>query len=130
MRGRSGFTLLELLVVIGIISLLMVAVIPAVNSLSKSSGRKGAISNLTSVIEQTRSLALSDARNTYIAVFATSIPGTAPPTMVQDYSYRAYAVFEDDASAQLTPLKSPNGRSYRVALAFVTKTNRVARAPA
>jgi competence protein ComGC len=52
-----AFTLLELLVVI---SLLLVAVIPAVNSLSKSSGRKGAISNLTTVIEQARSLALSE----------------------------------------------------------------------
>ena len=57
-RERSGaFTLLELLVVVGIVSLLLVAVIPAVTSLSKSSGGKAAVSNLMNALEQARSLA-------------------------------------------------------------------------
>lgn len=107
-----------MLVVIGIIALLLVAVIPAVNSISKSTGRKGAMSNVTSMIEQARSLALSDARNTYIA-FATVLPAGATPQMIQDYSYRAYAVFEDTASG--TPhgiqvskwQKLPTGISFR-----------------
>jgi prepilin-type N-terminal cleavage/methylation domain-containing protein len=117
-RGRyRGFTLLEVLVVVGIISLLLVAVIPAVTSLSKSSGRKGAISNLISMIEQARSLALSDARNTYV-VFATTLPGSATPQMIKEYSYRAYAVFEDTASGatklQVTKWqKLPTGISFR-----------------
>ena len=102
----------------GIISLLLVAVIPAVNSLSKSSGRKGGISNLTIVIEQARSLALADSRNVYVAV-VTTLPTTAPPTVIDDYSYRAYAVFEDDAAGtahniQVTKWqKLPPGISFR-----------------
>lgn len=116
-RERFAFTLLEVLVVIGIISILLVAVIPAVTSLSKSSGRKGAASNLISMIEQARSLALSDARNTYVA-FATTLTGSATPLMVQEYSYRAYAVFEDAASGagklQVTKWqKLPKGISFR-----------------
>jgi prepilin-type N-terminal cleavage/methylation domain-containing protein len=115
-RPRA-FTLLEMLVVIGIIAILLVAVIPAVNSISKSTGRKGAMSNVTSMIEQARSLALSDARNTYIA-FATVLPAGATPQMIQDYSYRAYAVFEDTASgggkAQVSKWqKLPTGISFR-----------------
>ncbi len=52
--GATAFTLIEMLVVIGIISILLVAVIPAVNSLSKSGGRKASISALLGAIEQTR----------------------------------------------------------------------------
>ena len=117
-KTRSAFTLIELLVVIAILSILLVALKPALNSLSKSSGRKGAISALTSVVEQARSLALSDARNTYVA-FAGTLPGTPTPQMVQDYTYRAYAVFEDDASGashavQVTKWnKLPTGISFR-----------------
>jgi type II secretory pathway pseudopilin PulG len=113
----NSFTLLELLVVIGIIALLLVAVVPAVTNMSKSSGRKGAISNIASIIEQARSLALSDARNTYVA-FATALPAAATPQMVQDYSYRTYAVFEDNplgaGRLQVTKWqKLPTGISFR-----------------
>lgn len=115
---HSAFTLIELLVVIGIIAIMLVAVIPAVTSLSKSSGRKSGISNLSIMIEQARSLALSDSRNTYVA-FATTPPAGASPAVIDDYSYRAYAVFEDDAAGmphaiQVTKWqKLPPGISFR-----------------
>jgi prepilin-type N-terminal cleavage/methylation domain-containing protein len=117
-RARCAFTLIELLVVMGIISLLLVAVIPAVNSLSKSSGRKGGISNLTTIIEQARSLALSDSRNAYV-VFVAIVSPPAPASVIEEYSYRAYAVFEDDSagtahSIQVTKWqKLPAGLSFR-----------------
>lgn len=110
-RERFAFTLFELLIVIGIISLLLITVLPAVNSLSKSGGRKGAISNLTIIIEQARSLALSDARNTYVA-FTGDVS-------LSEYTYRSYAVFEDDATGvahaiQVTKWqKLPTGISFR-----------------
>ncbi|MEO5720647.1 MAG: type II secretion system protein [Chthoniobacterales bacterium] len=119
MRERTrAFTLIELLVVIGIIAIMLVALIPAVNSLSKSSGRKGAISNLTTIIEQARSLALADARSTYVA-FATTLPGSPSPAISDEYSYRAYAVFKDNANGaphaiQVTKWqKLPEGISFR-----------------
>ena len=116
-RPRA-FTLIELMVVIGIISIMLVAIVPVVSSLSKSSGRKGAISNLTVIIEQARSLALSDSRNAYVA-FAGPLPANAAPTLVDEYSYRSYAVFEDDATGvphaiQVTKWqKLPSGISFR-----------------
>ena len=104
----------------GIIGIMLVAIIPAVSSLSKSSGRKSGISNLTILVEQARSLALSDSRNTYVA-FTTALPSGALPTVIDDYSYRSYAVFEDDAlgaphAIQVTKWqKLPPGISFRSA---------------
>jgi prepilin-type N-terminal cleavage/methylation domain-containing protein len=90
-----AFTLLELLVVIGIIAILLVAALPAVTSLSKSSGRKGAISSLLGSIEQARSLAIKDGQATYLV-----LPGQLPPgadsSTIQRYGYRSFAIFEDE----------------------------------
>lgn len=115
---RDAFTLIELMVVIGIIALMLVALIPAVSSLSKSGGRKAAIGNLAILIEQARSLALADARNTYIA-FVAALPSSASQAVVADYSYRAYAVFEDDANGNPHAIQTtkwqrlPTGISFR-----------------
>ena len=127
--GNPGaFTLLELLVVIGIISILLVAIVPAVNSLSKSSGRKAALGNLLGAFEQARAQAIKDGQATYV-VFPDQLPGTPDAAMVQRYSYRSYAIFEDDAVTpgavkQLTPWRSlPTGVSLRsVSLGFLAKT--------
>ncbi len=83
----SAFTLLELLVVVGIISLLVVAVIPAVTSLSKSSGSKSAVSGLMNSLDQARALALTSGAATYV-VFADQ-------TTPENYRCRAYIVFQE-----------------------------------
>jgi prepilin-type N-terminal cleavage/methylation domain-containing protein len=112
----SAFTLVEMLVVIGIISVLLVAVIPAVNSLSKSNGRKAAISNLLGVIEQARAQAIKDGQPTYV-VFPTFSAGTQ--ATLDRYNYKSFAIFEDDPAnpntpKQLTPWKTlPTGVSLR-----------------
>lgn len=115
--GRRGFTLVELLVVIGIISVMLVAIVPAVNSLSKGAGRKGAVGNLLSGVEQARALAITERRNTYVA-FITSLPGSVPPSLAEEYSYRAWAVFADapggGARVQVTKWQQlPRGISFR-----------------
>ncbi len=76
-----------------IISVLLVAVIPAFN-LTKSSGRKGAISNLLGAIEQGRAQAIKDGRPTYV-VFATTL-STTDQNIIQRYLYRSVAIFKDD----------------------------------
>jgi prepilin-type N-terminal cleavage/methylation domain-containing protein len=117
-RERSAFTLLELLVVMGVIAVLLVAIIPAVNSLSKSSSRKGAIGNLKGAIEQARVAAIKDGQPTYV-VFATTLPGSPDTGTVQRYSYKSYAIFEEDPAApatpkQLSPWRTiPTGASMR-----------------
>lgn len=113
---RRAFTLIEMLVVIVVISILLVAVIPAVNSLSKSNGRKGAASALLGAIEQARSLAIKDGQSTYL-VFPTFTSGAQ--ATLDRYNYKAYAIFEDDPAnpttpKQLTPWKTlPTGVSLR-----------------
>ncbi len=127
--GRShAFTLIELLVVIGIIAIMLVAIVPAVNSLSKSSGRKGAISNLLGAIEQTRAQAIKDGQPTYL-VFPDQLPAGTDSATTQKYAYRSYALFEDDpanpgAQKQVTPWRTlPTGISiHSGSLGYLAKT--------
>ena len=86
----TGFSLVELLVVIGVISMMLVLIAPAVTSLSKSSGRKSAVSNLMNALEQARSLAVSSGSATYVVFADQSTPA--------DYRCRAFMVFQDRAN--------------------------------
>src|SRR5262252_6096424 len=118
-RAKS-FTLLELLVVITIIAILLAAIVPAVNSLGKSSARKSAVNNLLGAIEQARAQAIKDGQSTYV-VFPDQLPGSPNAADVGRYSYRSYTIFEDDPAApgsvkQITPWRSlPTGVSLRKA---------------
>lgn len=105
----AGFTLMELLVIIGIIAILLVAVVPAVTSLSKSGNRKGAISNVMNALEQARSLAITSGRATYV-VFADH-------TVPEAYRCKGFVVFHENES--FTPQAAskwyflPTGVSFR-----------------
>jgi prepilin-type N-terminal cleavage/methylation domain-containing protein len=117
--NQGGFTMLEILVVLAIMVLLLSALVPAVSSLSKSSGRKAAIANLVGGIEQARAQAITDSQATYV-VFPTFGSGTSQ-AILDRYNYKSYAIFEDDptnpgAVKQLTPWRSlPTGVSLRSA---------------
>lgn len=105
----------------GIIAALLVALIPAMN-LSKSSGRKSAISNLLGVIEQARAQAIKDGQFTYVVFPAQPVGATSTITdkaILDGYFYRAVAIFEDEAAApgtqkQVTAWKTfPSGVCLR-----------------
>ncbi|MEY2539813.1 MAG: hypothetical protein QOG67_3553 [Verrucomicrobiota bacterium] len=126
-HARNSFTLLELLVVIGIIAILLVAIVPAVNSLSKSSGRKSAINIVVGTLEQARSQAIKDGRATYVAFAAQPTDGATDISdkgIIDRYFYHSVAIFEDDPSGsptktQLTPWKVlPTGISVRTEISF------------
>ena len=118
-RGRfRAFTLIEMLVVMAIMVLALTALIPAVTSLSKSSGRQAATNNLIAAIEQARAEAIKSGQPTYV-VFPTFT--SAAQSTLDRYNYRSYAIFEDDAAnpgsvKQLTGWKSlPTGTALRSA---------------
>src|SRR5262245_48503209 len=92
LQTRAGFPLLELLMVMGIIALALAALIPAVTSLSKSSGRIAARDSLLGAIEQARAEAIKSGQAAYI-VFPTFTSGTQ--STLDRYNYRSYAIFQD-----------------------------------
>jgi type II secretory pathway pseudopilin PulG len=114
----NSFTLLELLVVIGIIAALLVELVPAVNSLSKSSGRKGAISNLLGAIEQARAQAIKSGQATYL-VFPTLSAGSQ--TTLDRYNFKSYAIFEDDPANPTTPKQLTNWKLLPTGVAIRAK---------
>ncbi len=111
-----GFTLVELLVVMGIIAMMLVALVPAVTSLSKSGGRRAARDSLLGGIEQARAEAIKSGQATYVVfpMFSNGMQFT-----LDRYNYRSYAIFEDNAASpgnvkQLTDWKSfPAGVALR-----------------
>jgi prepilin-type N-terminal cleavage/methylation domain-containing protein len=113
-----GFTLLELLIVVGIIAMVLAFLTPAVTSLSKSGGRRAALNSLLGGIEQARAEAIKSGQATYV-VFPTFTSGTQ--STLDRYNYRSYAIFEDNAASpgsvkQLTDWKSfPAGVALRAA---------------
>jgi prepilin-type N-terminal cleavage/methylation domain-containing protein len=124
---REAFTLIELLVVMAIILLMLAALIPAVTSLSKASGRQAGFNALMGAIEQARAAAIQSAQATYI-VFPTFPSGTAQSTL-DNYNFKSYAIFEDDAAnpgnvKQLTGWKSlPTGTALRAAAYTINGVN-------
>lgn len=92
--GSAGFSLTELLVVIGIIGILAVAGLPALKGITGSTGRTGAINGLMSALDQARSAAILSGANTYVAFADSSLTpsGSFNPT---NYIFRSYAIFRD-----------------------------------
>src|SRR5438093_4826853 len=112
-----ALTLIEMLVVLGMIVILLSALVPAVTSLSKANGRKAAMANLLGGIEQARAEAINTSQATYV-VFPTFGAGAAQSTLDR-YNYKSYAIFEDNAAnpgsvKQVTPWKAlPTGVALR-----------------
>lgn len=92
--GTSGFTLVEMLVVIGIILVVAVVSLPAITSLSKSSSRRTAVSLTMAALDQTRGLALARSAAHYL-VFAD-----ADPAWPERYRNRAFGIFEETYEPQ------------------------------
>jgi hypothetical protein len=99
----------------GIIAIALVALVPAVTSLSKSGGRRGARDSLLGGIEQARAEAIKSGQSAYI-VFPTFTSGVQ--STLDRYNYRSYAIFEDDAANPGNVKQLTNWKSFPVGVAL------------
>ena len=110
LRGRFGFTLLELLVVIGIMTLLLVALVPAVTSLSKSNN----INTAGRMVANSLTVARSEAINQRTLIrfeVATNWPNDSAA------AYRKFTLVQHDVTTgtdkQLTKWETlPDGLTF------------------
>jgi prepilin-type N-terminal cleavage/methylation domain-containing protein len=87
--AAAGFTLLELLVVVGIILLMMGLAAPTFQALNQP--RKKALQELKAELESARTLALKEQTDVYVA-FTDGSPSS------QTHQFRRYGVFKADPS--------------------------------
>jgi hypothetical protein len=110
-------------------AILLVAIAPALKSLTGSSGRKATASLLLSSIERARAQAIKDARATYVAfpgIPASGANSITDQKIVSMYFYHSLAIFEDGdpntvnaPKVQITPWKPfPTGISLRTEISY------------
>jgi prepilin-type N-terminal cleavage/methylation domain-containing protein len=120
-KWTRGFTLLELLCVLGISAILGAATLPAINGMLSGPGRLTAVNQLVGALEQARLTALDTGVNSYVG-FANDSKEANIPAADQ---YREYIIFraktEDDAPSapnfiQVTKWQPlPKGISFKSA---------------
>jgi len=77
---RRAFSLLEMLVVIGIIAIMMSLLVPAIGGFSSTAGRRGAVNIVMNTLEQARVAALESGRPVHV-VFYRRV-GTEPDAIM------------------------------------------------
>ncbi|MDR0534600.1 MAG: prepilin-type N-terminal cleavage/methylation domain-containing protein [Verrucomicrobiales bacterium] len=89
-KNKQGFTLLETLTVVSVMAILMATALPAINSMSNSTGRQGAVNTLLNAFEQARIAALTNGVNAYVGFADQSLS-----QLGTDFPYHAYIIFRD-----------------------------------
>jgi hypothetical protein len=74
-----------MLAVLGVISVLMAAILPAVRGMNRSSGRVAAVGEIMGLMEQARSLALAQGRPAYLVISDHTAP--------EEHASRAAAIY-------------------------------------
>lgn len=73
--GRSrGFSLIELLAVMAVVSLMVALIMPSVSGLTNTAGRRGAVNTLMNTFEQARVAALESGRPVYVLFWRRTFP--------------------------------------------------------
>ncbi len=86
-RKAQGFSLIELLFVIGLVAVISALALPAMQGLVGASGKRGGVNMVVNALERARIAAIENGGNTYVAF--------APTNAHADISTRALMVFRD-----------------------------------
>lgn len=73
-RNYKGFSLVELLIVVGIIAVMMAAFAPAISGFSSTVGRRGAVNTVMNIFEQGRVAAIEGNRPVYVLMWRRTFP--------------------------------------------------------
>ncbi len=101
-RTGVAFTLMEMLVVMGVISILLVTVLPAFKGMGRAAGQRGAVGTMLGAIDRARIMAISDGLSTYV-VFAC--PAASGTSLKPDLIGAAYAIYEDQDNITFKPVQ-------------------------
>jgi prepilin-type N-terminal cleavage/methylation domain-containing protein len=85
-RGREGFSLLELLAVLGIMALLLGISLPSLLALTNQAGRKGAVTLMLNTFAQARAAALEKGTNVYVGFADSNFPD-------ENMQWKAFIIF-------------------------------------
>lgn len=94
---QPGFTLVELMAVVGIIALLALVGVPAIKGLTGSGGRKQALAQVLGALEVARNTAISTGTNAAVIFPDSSFSGG------EAYQYRSMAVVSWNPTNTNTP---------------------------
>lgn len=73
-QAGGGFSLLEMLAVMAVITIMMAMLTPAIRSFSDTAGRRGAVNIVMNTLEQARVSALESGREVYVLFGRRSLP--------------------------------------------------------
>jgi type II secretory pathway pseudopilin PulG len=85
-RARTAFTLIELLIVTGIIALLMVLVIPAFTNIKSGGDVTGAAYTIKGVLDQARTYAMANNTYAWVGFYEENTTATSPTNTSPAYS--------------------------------------------
>jgi len=117
-----GFSLVELLVVIAVISIMFALLMPAVSGFSSTAGRRGAINSLMNAFEEARVAAVENGTDVYVLMKRSKDPNS------QDAFLIARTASQDMGDATTTPTyltawkKLPSGIHFYPASVSLTTT--------
>ena len=113
-RG-GGFTLIELMVAIGIITVLMVLVVPAITSLKSAGDITTSAETITGMLAQARAYAMANNTYTWVGFYEEAASASVPTTSLPPYpgkgrlimatvrSLDGTSIFDDDDSSAVLP---------------------------
>src|SRR5256885_3401648 len=106
---QSGFTLMEMMVVIGIIAILMVLVAPAFTNLKTAGDVTSAAYSIKGVLEQARTYAMTNNTYTWVGFFEedASQPSTNPGTVGTGRLVMSVVASKDGTTIYSGTLSSP-----------------------